>query len=118
MEALVGHGFIIALISLLLLLCLDSIYCRVHYQDAKNVKHWSIQRNINLTNDVDIELMFNQAKQVYQLSIQILDPDKQCLDDKSILNSITNTSDFYQHAIKYGPDEIIVFIEGFSTIFE
>lgn len=76
-------------------------------------RQWKINQSKNVSNNVEIKLLIshNLDKNVYKLDIHVA-YDEKCLQDKEMIQSICKSEDFYSHAMKYGPDEIVVFIEG------
>lgn len=80
-------------------------------------KSWKRYINENITNNVDIDLSFNKDINIYKLSLQVYSLDGKCIDDLKELSTINNINEFHLSAKKYGPDEIIVFIEGIMTLY-
>lgn len=76
-------------------------------------QHWNINQSVNVSNNVETKLLIshNFDKNVYKLDIHV-SYDKKCIQDDEMIQSISKSPELYSYAMKYGPDEIIVFIEG------
>lgn len=90
--------------------CIVILFCWFDFgygREDELIKLWNINDNLV------VSLSLNSSSNVYRINLQFISDDRlDCKDDKSTLMSITNSTGFYNHAVVYGPDEILVFIEG------
>lgn len=77
------------------------------------VKSWQVTDGVH--DNIHIQL-FRSHENHYSLELSLQDDRNQSIyDDVYRISQINPSTDFIESALKYGPDEIIVFIEGISN---